>query len=276
MLTNFFQSFFQSISDAPCFDQEDTSCMEAINLVGSTAMTVFLGMALLLTIVFILIAALPKYSFKSKIFSDILDKIKNYNNCYFIELKLQKKNGNKKKFNKIDDFNKKDFDKFYKDIDIIKIDLIFFTDYEFIEVSIIYNFSTDITSKEEYIKNINKDITELKDEGNYYKVLKRLFSIYKLNNDKPKLLYLSKIFNSVLGKQYKKISNLNTILLLLDYYKDDNILKKVEINLKGIKEPTSIKDIRNNQDKYYNKLNEEAKYYYDELTKKSKPNLQYA
>ena len=72
MLTNFFQSFFQSISDAPCFDQEDTSCLEAINLVGSTAMTVFLGMALLLTIVFILIAALPKYSFKSKIFSDIL------------------------------------------------------------------------------------------------------------------------------------------------------------------------------------------------------------
>lgn len=200
-----------------------------------------------------------------KIFSEILDKIKNYNNCYFIELKLQKKNGNKKKFNKIDNFNKKDFDKFYKDIDIIKIDLIFFTDYEFIEVSIIYNFSTDINTKEEYIKNINKDITELKDEGNYYKVLKRLFSIYKLNNDKPKLLYLSKIFNSMLGKQYKKISNLNTILLLLDYYKDNNILKKVEINLKAIKEPTSIKDIKKNQDKYYNKLNKEAKHYYDEL-----------
>lgn len=211
-----------------------------------------------------------------KIFSDILDKIKNYNNCYFIELKLQKKNGNKKKFNKIDDFNKKDFDKFYKDIDIIKIDLIFFTDYEFIEVSIIYNFNTDITDKEEYIKNINKDITELKDEGNYYKVLKRLFSIYKLNNDRPKLLYLSKIFNSILGKQYKKISNLNTLLLLLNHYKDDDTLKKVEINLKAIKEPTSTKDIKKNQDKYYNKLNEEAKYYYDELTKKSKPNLQYA
>ena len=73
MLTNFFQPFFEStISDAPCFDQEDSSCMEAINLVGSTAMTVFLGMALSLTLVFILIAALPKYSFKSKIFSDVL------------------------------------------------------------------------------------------------------------------------------------------------------------------------------------------------------------
>ena len=72
MFTELFQNLFQSISDAPCLDSEDTNCIEAINLIGSTAMNVFFSMALSLTIVFILIAALPKYSFKSKIFSDIL------------------------------------------------------------------------------------------------------------------------------------------------------------------------------------------------------------
>ena len=72
MFTELFQNLFQSISDAPCLDSEDTNCIEAINLIGSTAMNVFFSMALSLTIVFILIAALPKYSFKSKIFSDIV------------------------------------------------------------------------------------------------------------------------------------------------------------------------------------------------------------
>ena len=72
MLTNFFNSFFQSISDAPCLDSTNEDCLTAINLIGSTAMNVFLGMALSLTLVFILIATLPKYSFKSKIFSDIV------------------------------------------------------------------------------------------------------------------------------------------------------------------------------------------------------------
>lgn len=67
MITEFFQSFFQSaISDAPCFDQEDTSCLESINLVSSTSMNVFLGLAIVLTVVFISLATLPKNSFKSQ------------------------------------------------------------------------------------------------------------------------------------------------------------------------------------------------------------------
>ena len=42
MFTELFQNLFQSISDAPCLDSEDTNCIEAINLIGSTAMNVFL------------------------------------------------------------------------------------------------------------------------------------------------------------------------------------------------------------------------------------------
>ena len=72
MLPDFFNSFFQSISEAPCLDSQNGDCIDAINLLGSTSMNVFLGMALSLTLVFILIATLPKYSFKSKIFSDIV------------------------------------------------------------------------------------------------------------------------------------------------------------------------------------------------------------
>ena len=72
MLPDFFNSFFKSISEAPCLDSQTEDCKDAINLLGSTSMNVFLGMALSLTLVFILIATLPKYSFKSKIFSDIL------------------------------------------------------------------------------------------------------------------------------------------------------------------------------------------------------------
>ena len=72
MLPDFFNSFFKSISEAPCLDSQNGDCIDAINLLGSTSMNVFLGMALSLTLVFILIATLPKYSFKSKIFSDIV------------------------------------------------------------------------------------------------------------------------------------------------------------------------------------------------------------
>ena len=199
-------------------------------------------------------------------FSEILDIIKSYPNCYFIELKLQSKDGSKKKIHKIKDFKLGDVERFMNNADFIKIDLIVYTDYEFIEVSVIYNFNNKIMTKEEYMKSLTDDIKDLEKEGEYYKILKRMFSLYKFNGNTKKLLQLSKIFNSPLGAEYKKASNLSTLSLLMDNYKDKETKAKVKINLKAIGESPDIK-IGRREKQIRKELNDEAKKIYTHIQK---------
>lgn len=164
---------------------------------------------------------------------------------YFIELKFQDKKGNKKRFyphQLIKEINEGKM----KNIDFVKLDMIARIEHRFVEVSCIYQFSNFPTT-EEYKKNIEKDIAELKSEGNYYKVLKREFSIYKAEKNKKKLLELTKIFNGEMGKEYQIISNLEAIQKLQTYYKDKNTNKKVLLNLKdlGLSPSTNINDAIN-------------------------------
>lgn len=199
-------------------------------------------------------------------FSHILDIIKSYPNCYFIELKLQTKDGSKKKIHNIKDFKLVDVERFMDNADFIKIDLIVYTDYEFIEVSVIYNFNNKIMTKEEYMKSLTDDIKDLEKDGEYYKILKRMFSLYKFNGNTKKLLQLSKIFNSPLGAEYKKASNLSTLSLLTDNYKDKETKAKVKINLKAIGEGPDIR-IGKREKEIRKKLNDEAKKIYTHIQK---------
>jgi hypothetical protein len=51
-------------------------------------------------------------------------------------------------------------------------------------------------SKEEVIKELTEDYKELVNDGNYFKALKRMYSILKLNDDKDaRLLLLVNYFN---------------------------------------------------------------------------------
>jgi hypothetical protein len=191
---------------------------------------------------------------------DILKFSENFNDLYFIELKLQTKKGDKLKYNSIDEINKKEFEKFYKDIDFIKMDFVIRLDNKFIELSIIYSFSGKKLSSDDIIKSLVDDISELKKEGNYFKALKRIFGIY--NNkyvaeklvDTSKYKFLSQFFNSEWGKLYQTTSNLKAIKLLLEHYDDEETIKRALLNLKDLKiEPNLNKIdglIKSNENKY--------------------------
>lgn len=196
-------------------------------------------------------------------FRKILNNIISSENLYFIEMKIQTTKGKKYRYFPNDDFNYNDFKKKFKNVDFVKIDLISRIDNIFIEVSSIYKFSEDPMTTEQYKKNIYDDIKELKKEKNFYKILKRMFNIYKVENDLHKMNMLTKIFNGEMGEQYKKITNLEAINNLKKYYDDPKTKKKIEINLLDIKEP--LNNYNQNLQKYKNNLNEKAKKIYSQL-----------
>lgn len=186
------------------------------------------------------------------------------NNLYFIEFKIQFLNGKKKKYYSLPI-------KFpllkRNEIEYFKIDYVIFSNYEFVDLSIIYNLSNIVIPPEEIIKKIEEDKKEFLKNGDVFKALKRQFSIYNIEGNKKGMIYLSKLFNSDYGKLYKLTSNLKTIQLMLKKYgKEPIIKKKIEYNLLkyGLHNMTelAIKEYIKNLERVYNK---EAYKYYKKL-----------
>jgi hypothetical protein len=199
----------------------------------------------------------PKKTYNKfkKIFNDVLKDEDNY----FIEFKIQTKDGKKIKWFSLEEFNYDEFEKVYDDIDFCKIDLITRIENKFFEVSCIYKFSYEKLTKEKYIKNLKEDINELEKEKKYYKILKRKFNIYKVKDDKKKLLELSQIFNSPLGEKYQLLSNLEAMKKLLDITNDDKTIKKIIINLKDQRLEPNVKKIDEKIKMLNDEINTEAK-----------------
>ena len=130
---------------------------------------------------------------------------------------------------------------------------------EFTQVSCIYSFSKTPISKEQYINQLEEEIKDFKREGLYYKALKRKFSIYKIEQDYPKLVFLTRYFNSDDGLIYQKISNIDAVLQLKEYYNDPETLKRIVINMKQI--GVRIQD----KDKMYKRINNNAKKIFETL-----------
>lgn len=63
---------------------------------------------------------------------------------------------------------------------------------------------------------IEDDITYYSNEGNWFKVAKRLFSLARMTKNNNKLEKLNDILNSDLGRLYSIVSDANTILYLLE------------------------------------------------------------
>jgi hypothetical protein len=188
--------------------------------------------------------------FVNKEIKDIIRNIQSDDDLYFMEFKIQYDDGSKIKFypdevEKIEIPTKK-FDK----IEYLKFDLIYYVDSIFREVTINYWFK-EINDMVDRMKN---DIIELRDEGRYYKIIKRLFSIAKSNNDIPKGLILSKFLNKAVGHDYMYLNNLKAIHDVLMVYDDNTTRNKARINLKNM-------DIRANYDhieKLINKYQEKV------------------
>jgi hypothetical protein len=168
------------------------------------------------------------YDFVQKELLKIIKNIDDNQKMFFIELKIQYKDGKKIKFgaDKID--NIKIPTQNFSNIEYMKIDCVIYYDGHFKEMSINYWLNPN---KHDIVKEIQKDIDEQLKEKNYYKVVKRLFSIAKVQNDKPRGKLITDFLNNYIGGEYKQLSNLKAIKLLLENYDDPLIRQMIRANL---------------------------------------------
>jgi len=163
----------------------------------------------------------------------------------FIELKVQRKDGAKKKFYEAW-FSEQQFIEAVGDpagLDFIKIDYVVFVreTSELTELSIIYSFS-GMPPIPDLVSKIKDDYQHYRDDGKVYKSLKRMYSIYRLKGQKEKLVELSQLFNSSTGAKYKASSNLKAIQLLAEHRPDDRDLeKKIRVNLDDLGNQLGVK-----------------------------------
>jgi hypothetical protein len=117
--------------------------------------------------------------------------------------------------------------------------------------------------KKDVVKEIEKDIIqELKDK-NYYKVIKRFFSIAKVKNDKPTGLLISEFLNNYTGDEYKLLSNLKAIKLLLENYDDPLIRQMIRANLVNDRITPKVDVVYRLIPKLQKKVNSEGKLFLD-------------
>lgn len=165
----------------------------------------------------------------------ILNAARRNPDMFFIEVKIQNKDGSKRKFYETF-FSFGQFERAVKELDYIKIDYVVWME-EFgklAELSIIYSFGGD-PPKSHLIKDIKEDYEEYKKSGQTYKALKRLFSIYRLSGSKTSMVLLSTLFNSKTGELYSLLSNIRAIKLLLEHRPvEDNVGRRIQANLADI------------------------------------------
>jgi hypothetical protein len=175
--------------------------------------------------------------------TDLLKKIEEADDYWFIELKMQTKAGKKIRVYPTCELKEAEFNKVYDKLDFVKIDLVARIDGFFTEVSAIYSLSDNVPTKEDYLQSLKDDIRELTKEKKWYKILKRQFNIYKADGNKKEMLRLSRVFNSDLGKEYRLISRLEAMKSVLDAYQEPELVKKMIVALKDLHLPPTLTKI---------------------------------
>ena len=118
---------------------------------------------------------------------------------------------------------------------ITKVDVIgLVQNNRFTDFSVIYEFRCNgkvLNPEPINIKvSLMESIIAYKTEGNYFKVIKRLFALSKLMNDKKRLEELNIILNSDLGRLYHIVSDMDTLLTLFEEHKPPLVLIRFEID----------------------------------------------
>lgn len=195
-------------------------------------------------------------------FNRILEDAKKTDFLYFVEVKIQLKNGDK--IRNFVDLAK--YKKIYENIDFIKFDFILFDDSVFYELSSLYiiKYGKEETKKKinDNIESLKSEIPDLQKENKYYKMLKRIFSIAKLKNDELTMNNLTSFFNKN-GRDYQNMANLEAIEKIFELDKEPLTLKRIKNNLKLLK--VDAEDISNKIDSFKNDLQNKAKKFYNTL-----------
>ena len=175
-------------------------------------------------------------------FKKIVDKIKQANNLFFIEFKIQKnakkgKEPEKHKVYNLNDINMKFFEAFFNDVELCKIDLIIYlSNGAFKEVSCIYFFSNKELNMNDYIKALLDDQVYYYNEGKYYKSLKRLMlsAKYKEPIDKNLMIVITSLFNSSVGKLYELDNEIQAAIIYRDKYDDKMARERIKNFIRSI------------------------------------------
>ncbi len=200
--------------------------------------------------------------------ANILKNVSLKPDYYPIELKVQYSDGTKEKF-----FPKRKAITFTlkpEKVDFIKFDMIIFSEGHFIEVSIIYKLKSEF-SKEDYIKGLKEDMEKLENDGLYYKMLKRLFNIFRFKHNDVGMRQLTNFFNTPLGYLYQIKSNLEAIDQMKKVYKrNKDVAKKIKVNLSHLPAEYNAKTSTATIKQLKDKVNEDAKLYYLSMPMKEK------
>jgi len=205
-----------------------------------------------------------------KVFSKILNTVANSPLIYFIEAKIQNKDGKKFKVFTFDEFSQDWFLENFnpKEISYVKFDFVVAEQIGIVagpnvfkECSVIYMFDQMPIDVEKYQKGLLEDMKELISEGKYYKSLKRLLSIirYKAVPDKPFLIKMSKLFNSSVGKLYLLKNQLDAVKLVRDKYKLPMVTKRLEMFMRDNNLNGQLDNIPAISEKYGKLIDDETK-----------------
>lgn len=177
----------------------------------------------------------------------ILQNIDEVPYLFFIELKIQNKDGSKVKMFKIEDFNKESFQVAFdeENVDYVKIDGVVDLDCVFKEVSALYFLSKAPLDNQKYQLELLKDAKEKYTDGKPYKALKRMFMAEKLQDrlghpvDMELIRNITDFFNSEVGKLYEKMNQIDAALIFHDKYNGPNDMRRLDrfisnIGLSGI------------------------------------------
>lgn len=166
----------------------------------------------------------------------------------------------KKKYRKM--INKSEFMKIWDSLELVKYDYLLWANGIFYELSSIYAFKTG-KGIQAYQDSIFDEIPELKADGNWFKILKRLYSISNLNKDKVRLKQLTDFFNKH-GKYYRVMSNLQAIEKVYEKSKSKETLEKIHMNLERLGYNPEQRDFSKEIEGLFNKLQGLAKEFYDQ------------
>lgn len=210
--------------------------------------------------------SLPPSNFYESI-SQILHKMEREPNIYFLELKLESKEGEKRRLHPRQEIRMSWVERDYDKLAFAKIDTAMRIKNRFYEASCVYLFRDKPLDKKDLIEDLMEDTREYEREGNYYKVLKRQFSIAVLEDNQSRIHELTGIFNSPLGQSYERLCNMKALALLHESYKDKATTRKINENIRLLNETFRITIIEKHIRRYQRELNKEAKKLYLETKK---------
>ena len=146
--------------------------------------------------------------------NDVINKISQDPQLYFVEFKIQSKRGTKQRIYRAEEFNSNFFGKIqFKDIDFMKVDVVLRKeDNEFYDASCMYSLGDNDTEIDDLLKDLEQEFGALIQEGAFFKALKRLFAMMRLRNEDPEMsIVLVNLFNSEVGKLYQDTSQMKAV-----------------------------------------------------------------